>query len=68
MVGWHHRLSGHDFEQTSGDSEGQGNLLCYSLWSCRELDMIKRLNKNNMGYRSLLLMKHSKYIELIKLY
>ena len=26
MVGWHHRLSGHEFEQASGDSEGQGSL------------------------------------------
>ena len=28
MVGWHHRLSGHEFEQTLGDSEGQGSLAC----------------------------------------
>ena len=27
MVGWHHRLNGHEFEQASGDSEGQGRLL-----------------------------------------
>ena len=32
MVGWHHRLNGHEFEQALGDSEGQGNLACYSLW------------------------------------
>ena len=32
MVGWHHRLSGQEFEQTLGDSEGQGSLICYSLW------------------------------------
>ena len=30
MVGWHHQLNGHEFEQTSGDSEGQGSLACYS--------------------------------------
>ena len=30
MVGWHHRLSGHEFEQAQGDSEGQGNLVCCS--------------------------------------
>ena len=30
MVGWHHRLNGHEFEQTQGDSEGQGSLLCCS--------------------------------------
>ena len=30
MVGWHHRLNGHEFEQTLGDSEGQGSLVCCS--------------------------------------
>ena len=30
MVGWHHRLSGHEFEQTPGDSKGQGSLVCCS--------------------------------------
>ena len=30
MVGWHHSLSGHEFEQTQGDGEGQGSLVCYS--------------------------------------
>ena len=32
MVGWHHWLSGHEFEQTPGDSEEQGSLGCYSAW------------------------------------
>ena len=32
MVGWHHQISGHEFEQTSGDSEGQGSLACCSSW------------------------------------
>ena len=40
MVGWHHRLNGHEFEQTLGDSEGQGSLACCSLWGCKELDMM----------------------------
>ena len=35
-VGWHHRLNGHEFEQTPGDSEGQGSLTCCSPWVCRE--------------------------------
>ena len=30
MVGWHHRLSGHEFEQTLGHGEGQGSLACCS--------------------------------------
>ena len=32
MVGWHHQLNGHEFEQTPGNSEGQGSLVCYSPW------------------------------------
>ena len=35
MVGWHHQLNGHDFEQTPGDGEGQESLACFSLWSHR---------------------------------
>ena len=35
MVGWHHRLDGHEFEQTPGDSEGQGSLVCCSPWRHR---------------------------------
>ena len=35
MVGWHHWLKGHEFEQAPGDGEGQGNLACYSTWGCR---------------------------------
>ena len=32
MVGWHHRLSGHEFEQAPGDGEGQGSPACCSPW------------------------------------
>ena len=39
MVGWHHRLNRHEFEQTPGDSEGQGSLVCCSPWSLEESDM-----------------------------
>ena len=38
MVGWHHQLNGHEFKQTPGDSEGQGSLVCFSLWGCKESD------------------------------
>ena len=38
MVGWHHRLDGHEFEQTLGDDEGQGSLAWCSTWGCKELD------------------------------
>ena len=36
MIGRHHRLNGHEFEQTLGDSEGQGRLACCSPWDSRE--------------------------------
>ena len=39
LVRWHHQLNGHEFEQTLGDSEGQGSLWCCSPWGCKELDM-----------------------------
>ena len=39
MVGWHHWLNGHEFEQTLGDGEGQGSLACLSSWGCKGLDM-----------------------------
>ena len=35
MVGWHHQINGHNFEQTLGGSEGQGSLVCCSPWGCR---------------------------------
>ena len=35
MVGWHHQLNVHKFEQTLGDCEGQGSPACFSLWDCR---------------------------------
>ena len=38
MVGWHHWLNGHEFEQTPGDSEGWGNQVCCSPWSYKVLD------------------------------
>ena len=39
MVGWHHRLNGHEFEQTGGDSEGQRSLACCSPWGGTESDV-----------------------------
>ena len=42
MVGWHHRLNGHKFEQTPGDSEGQGSLLCYSPRGHKDSDTTER--------------------------
>ena len=47
MVGWHHQLNGHESEQTPGDSERQGSLMCYNPWGLKELNMTKQLNNNN---------------------
>ena len=52
MVGWHHQLNGHEFEQTSGDSEGQGSLACCSPRSLIESDMSEQLNNNNKTLNS----------------
>ena len=46
MVGWHHWLNAHEFEQAPGDSEGQGSLVCRSPWGRKELEMTERLNKS----------------------
>ena len=40
MVGWHHWLKEHEFEQSLGDSEGQGRLARCSSWGCKESDTI----------------------------
>ena len=44
MVGWHHQVSGHGFEQALGVGVGQGGLACCSPWGGKELDTTERLN------------------------
>ena len=44
MVGWHHQLNGHEFEQAPEDGEGQGSLGCCSPQGCKELDMTEGWN------------------------
>ena len=51
MVGWQHRLDGHEFEQTPGDGEGQGGLACCSPWGHKELDMTGRMNNRRGNVR-----------------
>ena len=46
MVGWHHRLNGHKFEQALGDCEGQGSLACCSPWGHKESEMTETLNND----------------------
>ena len=44
MVGWHHWLDGHEFQQVLEVGNGQGSLVCFSPWGCKELDMTEWLN------------------------
>ena len=44
MVGWHYQLDEHEFQQAPGVGNGQGSLVCCSLWDCQESDMTKWLN------------------------
>ena len=60
MVGWHHRLSGHEFGQAAGDGEGQGSRVCCSPWGHKESDMTERLNNNIRRTQCTLWKKHSK--------
>ena len=47
VVGWNHKLNEHEFEQTPGDGEGQGNLACCSPWGRKESDTNKHLNNKS---------------------
>ena len=52
MVGWHHRLDGHESEWTPGVGDGQGSLACCNLWGHKEFDMTERLNWTELNYVS----------------
>ena len=62
MVGWHHRLDGHEFEQAPGGGEGQGSLVCCSPGGHKELDTTERLNKNNNALDG---KTHNKFIPVV---
>ena len=48
MVGWHHQLNRHEFEQALGVGEGQGSLACCSPWGHRESDRTEWLKNNGV--------------------
>ena len=50
MVGWHHRLNGHEFEQALGVGDGQGRLVCGSSQGRKESDMTERLNSTECDF------------------
>ena len=47
MVGWHHHLNGHEFEQSPGDGEGQESLVCYSPRGQKTSDTTEGLNNHS---------------------
>ena len=50
MVGWHHQLSGHEFEKTPGVGDGQGGQACCDSWGCQELDTTEQLNWTELNH------------------
>ena len=68
MVGWHHRLDGHEFEQALGVGDGQGRLVCFSPWGHKELGTTERLNLTDIHiYRALVCLVLQKWIILSSL-
>ena len=55
IIGWHHKLDGHEFEQALGFGEGQGSLACCSLWSHKELDTTEQLNWSELNWTYVIL-------------
>ena len=49
MVGWHHQLNGHEFEEAPGVGDGQGGLVRCDSWGCKKSDMTKRLTELNLS-------------------
>ena len=50
IVGWNHRLDGHEFEETPGVGDGQGSMAYCSPWCHKELDMIEQQNRTELMY------------------
>ena len=71
MLGWHHQLNGHESEQDPGAGDGQGSLVCCSLWGCKELDMTEWLNWTELKVKvlilTIILLKKAHKIPLLEL-
>ena len=62
MVGWHHQLNGHEFEQVLGDGEGQGSLVCCSPWGLRvRHDLTTEKQDNNQWSRGYFIHGHIRW-------
>ena len=60
MVGWHHQLDGHEFEQAPGVGDGQGSLACCSPWGRKESDTTEQLNCTELKQKSNWLLKRKR--------
>ena len=49
MIGWHHRLDGHEFGWTPGVGDGQRGLACCDSWGLKESDTTEQLNNSNIS-------------------
>ena len=66
MVGWHHQLNGHEFEQTQGDGEGQESLVRCSPWGRKESDMTEQ-GQQALKYPSFPLLEASRWSQILTL-
>ena len=64
MVGWHHWLDGHEFEQALGDGDRQESLVCCSPWGPKELDMTEGLSNNKKSELVLVLFSLGNFVVL----
>ena len=64
-VGQHHRINGHEFEQTLGDSEGQGSLTFCSPWGRKESDTAQQLNNNSRNTTINIIISYGRYIDYV---
>ena len=67
MVGWHHLLNGHKFEQAPGDSGGQRSLACCRPWGCKESDTTEWLNWLSTWIMKDLVYYSSAHLKIVKL-
>ena len=72
MVGWHHQLNGHEFEQSPGDGEGQGSLACCSPWGHKESDMAlvteQQQKRNSSQLSKLVILSINKLATYLKIF
>ena len=62
MVGWHHRLNGHEFEEAPEVGDGQGSLACCSSRGLKESDMTEQLNQTVLIIRNGWIMSPTEWI------